>query len=152
MTAYGGGRGRTLFDRDAPAPSRPRSDRRYHTSKWRRTSKAVLVRDGYRCMIDERCPHIARVVDHIRPVYPGMPDAGRAIHQTLQTDGPSVAHSRQRIQVSGCAGLWSGPPKVTAQYGGGPRVVVLRAGTEVDEGADSERRADPRQSDNGLER
>ena len=26
-------------------------------------------------MIDERCPHIARVVDHIRPVYPGMPDA-----------------------------------------------------------------------------
>jgi 5-methylcytosine-specific restriction endonuclease McrA len=44
------------------------SDRRYSTSAWQRTRKAVLLRDGYQCMIrGPRCTGTASTVHHVIP-------------------------------------------------------------------------------------
>lgn len=58
------------------APAKPkRTDRRYHTARWRRVREQVLRRDGHRCRIVPGCDLPGNVADHINPVYPGMPDA-----------------------------------------------------------------------------
>ncbi len=43
-------------------------DRRYSTSAWQRTRKAILMRDGYTCQVrGPRCQHRATSVHHILP-------------------------------------------------------------------------------------
>jgi hypothetical protein len=53
--------------------SRP-TDRRYHGSKWRRTAQLV-TRNGTAGCWAPGCSRLGNVADHVRPVYPGMPDA-----------------------------------------------------------------------------
>ena len=44
------------------------SDRRYSTSAWQKTRRAILQRDGYVCQIrGPRCTHRATAVHHIIP-------------------------------------------------------------------------------------
>ena len=44
------------------------SDRRYSTSAWQKTRRAILQRDGYVCQIQgPRCTHRATSVHHIVP-------------------------------------------------------------------------------------
>ena len=54
--------------------TQPRDDPRYKTGKWNRTSRAVLIRDGYECRIEPGCPTRAKVADHIIPVSSGLSD------------------------------------------------------------------------------
>ena len=50
-------------------------DKRYNSRRWReRTRPRVLRRDMWRCQIVEGCRELGDHVDHINPVYPGMPD------------------------------------------------------------------------------
>jgi hypothetical protein len=62
----------------APKPKGRRwnaSDPRYGSYRWRiRTRLPVLRRDGWRCWV-QGCEAKGDVADHIRPVYPGMPDS-----------------------------------------------------------------------------
>jgi len=51
-----------------------RTDRRYHGSKWRRTAQLV-TRNGTAGCWAPGCYRVGDVADHIRPVYPGMPDS-----------------------------------------------------------------------------
>lgn len=51
-----------------------RSDPRYSTARWQRTRRAILARDLWRCYWTD-CPRTASCVDHIVPVYAGMPDS-----------------------------------------------------------------------------
>jgi 5-methylcytosine-specific restriction endonuclease McrA len=106
--------GRTMFDRAAPVPARARSDRRYHTSKWRRTPKAVLARDGFVCQLDERCPHVVRVVDHINPVHPAMSDA--EFYDRANLRAACVTHNVAR-----------GFERLERQHTGNPPAVALGA-------------------------
>jgi 5-methylcytosine-specific restriction endonuclease McrA len=50
------------------------TDPRYGSPRWKRLRKAILARDLWRCWA-LNCPVSANVADHIRPTYPGMPDA-----------------------------------------------------------------------------
>jgi 5-methylcytosine-specific restriction endonuclease McrA len=58
-------------------PARPlrTTDRRYGSNRWRKTAKAVLVRDLYVCRIVPGCPVRATVADHIIPAAPEMSDS-----------------------------------------------------------------------------
>ena len=47
---------------------------RYNTAQWKRTRKAVLERDGYRCRImGRKCEVTAGAADHIVPIEAGGP-------------------------------------------------------------------------------
>jgi hypothetical protein len=50
------------------------TDPRYHSSRWRRTAQLV-TRHGLASCWATDCYRTANVAGHIRPVYPGMPDA-----------------------------------------------------------------------------
>lgn len=50
------------------------TDPRYGSYRWRvKTRPIVLRRDRYRCWA-AGCERKADVCDHVKPVYPGMPD------------------------------------------------------------------------------
>ena len=50
-------------------------DRRYQLKRWRTLRLAILNRDMWQCRVSPGCTRPAEVVDHIEPVYIGMPDA-----------------------------------------------------------------------------
>ncbi len=118
--------GNRLF---APAPtaSKRRSDARYHTAPWRRTSKAVLLRDRYVFQIVAGCLTAARVVDHIDPTFPAMSDAaffdrgnlraGCSPHNVAR--GIELAEARRRGRSKPAASSrWATalPPRITGDY------------------------------------
>jgi len=50
------------------------TDKRYRGTRWRKTVRPlILARDKEQCFV-LGCPRRGNVVDHINPVYPGMPD------------------------------------------------------------------------------
>lgn len=51
-----------------------KSDPRYHTARWKRTAREVIVEPGYFMCYREGCYNAATCADHIDPVHPGMPD------------------------------------------------------------------------------
>ena len=50
------------------------TERRYQVKRWRMLRLDVLRRDLWVCQVVPGCPVPAQVVDHISPVYEGMPD------------------------------------------------------------------------------
>jgi 5-methylcytosine-specific restriction endonuclease McrA len=62
------------LNRETSQGRRDGKDRRYYSARWRQVRADVLSRDNWTCKIVRRCPRPTRIVDHIIPVYPGMPD------------------------------------------------------------------------------
>ena len=88
-------------------------DKRYNSRRWReRTRPRVLRRDMWRCQVGEGCEGLGNHVDHIVPVYPGMPVAMVFDINTLRTavSGPQPRPLLRRLATARCdatkAGRW----------------------------------------------